>query len=152
MNKEIKEILEGIEVVIKHDGTLEFNAKELKILLDYITNLQEKVDQYENPDDLTLFYMWLDEKAKDKMKQLQEENKRLQDRNIELVLERDRLKELCNAYEEEHKTTFIEWTNTLDRNRKARAKLQSMFDNGNEETILDDLLELDRVLGEDKDE
>ena len=40
---------------------------------DYITNLQQKVEQYENPDDMTLFYMWLDEKAKDKMKQLQEE-------------------------------------------------------------------------------
>lgn len=44
----------------------------LKILLNYITNLQEKINQYENPDDLTLFYMWLDEKAKDKMKQMQE--------------------------------------------------------------------------------
>ncbi len=42
MKDEIKEILEGIEVVIKHDGTLEFNAKELKILLDYIINLQEE--------------------------------------------------------------------------------------------------------------
>lgn len=50
---------------------------EVKELIDYITNLQEKVNQYENPDDMTLFYMWLDTKAKDKMKQLQEENKRL---------------------------------------------------------------------------
>ena len=32
---------------------------------------------YENPDDMTLFYMWLDEKAKDKIKQLQEERKTL---------------------------------------------------------------------------
>ena len=40
MNEEIKEILEGIEVVIKHDGTLEFDAKELKILLNYATKLQ----------------------------------------------------------------------------------------------------------------
>ena len=64
------------------------------IVLDYITNLQtieqqysailsenaeleNKLNQYENPDDLTLFYMWLDTKAKDKIKQLQEENKRL---------------------------------------------------------------------------
>ena len=42
MKDEIKEILEGIKVVIKHDGTLEFDTKELKILLDYITNLQEE--------------------------------------------------------------------------------------------------------------
>jgi len=40
MNKKIKEILEGIEVVIKHNGTLEFDAKELKILLNYATKLQ----------------------------------------------------------------------------------------------------------------
>ena len=33
--------------------------------------------------------------------------------------ENQRLKELADKYEEEHKTTFIEWTNTLDRNRKA---------------------------------
>jgi len=39
-DEEIKEILEGIEVVIKHDGTLEFDAKELKILLNYATKLQ----------------------------------------------------------------------------------------------------------------
>lgn len=46
------------------------------VVLDYITNLQEKVNQYENPDDMTLMFMWCDEKAKDKIKQLQEENER----------------------------------------------------------------------------
>ena len=33
-----------------------------------------------------------------------------------------------------------------ERINRARSKLQSMFDNGNEETILDDLLELDKIL------
>lgn len=37
-----------------------------------IKSLEQKINQYENPDDLTLFYMWLDEKAKDKMKELQQ--------------------------------------------------------------------------------
>lgn len=46
-------------------------------VLDCITNLQEKVDQYENPDDMTLMFMWCDEKAKDKIKQLKEERKTL---------------------------------------------------------------------------
>lgn len=32
------------------------------------------------------------------------------------------------------------------RLKKAADKLQSMFDNGNEETVLDDLLELDKIL------
>ena len=73
------------------------------IVLDYITNLQtieqqysailsenaeleNKLNQYENPDDLTLFYMWLDTKAKDKIKQLQEENERL-NKNI-IIMEK----------------------------------------------------------------
>lgn len=47
---------------------------------DEIQDLKQKVNQYENPDDLTLFYMWLDEKAKDKMKELQQENKELKER------------------------------------------------------------------------
>ena len=34
--------------------------------------LKEKINMYENPEDLTLFYMWLDEKAKDKMKELEQ--------------------------------------------------------------------------------
>lgn len=41
--------------------------------------LKDKINQYENPDDLTLFYMWLDEKTKDKIKELEEENKRLKE-------------------------------------------------------------------------
>jgi hypothetical protein len=40
--------------------------------------------------------------------------------------------------------------NYKSRIDKAKAKLKSMFDNGNEKTILDDLLELDSVLGENK--
>ena len=82
MKDEIKEILDKAKEISDYgaDGkqhTRMFNQFEAKALLDYITNLQQKVDQYENPDDMTLFYMWLDEKAKDKMKCLEEENKRL---------------------------------------------------------------------------
>lgn len=91
MNNEVKEILNNLEIVArKHtiavceDGSkiermtascfdeLRLNNYSSKLLLDYISNLQQKVEQYENPDDLTLFYMWLDEKAKDKMKKLQQ--------------------------------------------------------------------------------
>lgn len=44
---------------------------------DEYQDLKEKVKMYEDPDDLTLFYMWLDERAKDKLKKLEEENMRL---------------------------------------------------------------------------
>lgn len=98
MNNEIKEILNNLKYVSNDikvhikDGyiireeipssipkELRLDSYSAKVLLNYITNLQQKVEQYENPDDLTLFYMWLDEKAKDKMKELQKENERLKD-------------------------------------------------------------------------
>lgn len=89
MSEEIKETLdwtlEYLEGIDKTRGTKILTTNEANILLDYITNLQQKVEQlekenehlrtqvnaYENPNDLTLFYMWLDEKAKDKIKQLE---------------------------------------------------------------------------------
>jgi len=86
MNDEIKEILDYLKDdkwdYYPSDGIpyKVFLCEERDILLDYITNLQEKVKQYENPNDMTLFYMWLDEKSKDKIKYLQQENKRLKEK------------------------------------------------------------------------
>ena len=109
------------------------------IVLDYITNLQtieqqysailsenaeleNKLNQYENPDDLTLFYMWLDTKAKDKIKQLQEENERLN--NIINELEKLELYQFTPEYDydeniEEHYTPFDieEYVNELKENK-----------------------------------
>ncbi len=80
MNDEIKEILDDlIFTTTLPNVSVKLSEKKLNQLKDYITNLQQKVEQYENPDDLTLFYMWLDEKAKDKMKELQQENEKLKD-------------------------------------------------------------------------
>lgn len=81
-----KEIVKRLKDSLDYEFDLSFNDR--KELLSYIEQLQttakdckQKLDQYENPDDLTLFYMWLDEKAKDKMKQL--ENNR--DKAIEIL-------------------------------------------------------------------
>lgn len=47
-----------------------------------IRDLQERINTYENPEDLTLFYMWIDNKAKDKMKELQQRiNKAIEEIN-----------------------------------------------------------------------
>lgn len=102
--KEIEEWLRDISTPtgLSYSGDRTLSNSMVDHIIDYITNLQEKVNQYENPDDLTLFYMWLDVKAKDKMKQLQEEN--------------ERLKELCDKYEEEHNTTFQKWLKELKEN------------------------------------
>ena len=74
MKDEIKEILDKLKSDNYPFGIATIDINKLE---DYITNLQEKVNQYENPDDMTLMFMWCDEKAKDKIKQLQEENERL---------------------------------------------------------------------------
>ena len=81
MKDEIKEILDKLKDknnYISHSMIL-LSIKETTTLYDYITNLQKKVEQYENPDDLTLITMYCDLKAKDKIKQLQEENDYLKD-------------------------------------------------------------------------
>jgi len=66
-----------------------------------ITNLQEKVNQYENPDDMTLFYMWLDEKAKDKLTNLQQIEQEHQRINGELREENKKLNELLHDADNE---------------------------------------------------
>lgn len=35
-----------------------------------IEKLNKKIEQYENPEDMTLMFMWCDEKAKDEIKRL----------------------------------------------------------------------------------
>ena len=75
--EEIKEILDRLFVYKNENDEMKYQPEDILtindvwLLLDYITNLQEKVNQYENPEDMTLFYMWLDVKAKDKMKEMQ---------------------------------------------------------------------------------
>lgn len=66
--------------------------------------------------------------------------------------ENSRLRELCGKYEEEHNTTFDIWKRDMARIEKARAKINNMFDRGDETTIIDDLLELDHILKGDDDE
>lgn len=43
---------------------------EMWELLQKIERLNKKIEQYENPEDMTLMFMWCDEKAKDEIKRL----------------------------------------------------------------------------------
>jgi len=54
MNNDIKEILDGLNVVIKQEGSLELDFKECKKILDCITNLQEERDFYKCTDNMNL--------------------------------------------------------------------------------------------------
>lgn len=109
--KELASLNDRLKEVKKANGFLKQERNKMACL---VNDLQEKIDQYENPDDLTLFYMWLDEKAKDKMKEQHEEIKNLRDTLTNLQQENERLKELCNKYEEEHSTAFKLWKTKLE--------------------------------------
>lgn len=50
---------------------------------------------------------------------------KLQKRNKELKQEIERLKELCDKYEEEHKTTFEEWKKTINIIKEVREYIEN---------------------------
>lgn len=61
-------------------------ADDVIILQKYIENLEkenqklkDRLNTYENPEDLTLMFMYCDEKAKDKIKCLEQENQQLKE-------------------------------------------------------------------------
>lgn len=96
------------------------------------------------------------ESQKQEIKRLKEDNEYLNKVNIELSTEKNRLNNIIkNGINEELRKELDEILkcNQAQASRidKTKAKLQNMFDNGDENTILDDLLELDKILGSDKE-
>ena len=76
-----KAIKEHLDNNYKYDMLVDFELDVIdwNSLLDYINELQqenkqlkEKLDKYENPEDMTLFAMWCTEKVKDENKQLKD--------------------------------------------------------------------------------
>ena len=59
-----------VENVYEHDSEIMLNWKDIKLVLEEIERLNKKIEQYENPEDMTLMFMWCDEKAKDEIKRL----------------------------------------------------------------------------------
>ena len=60
--------MSDIEIIKKY-GSIENYIYKLE---QKNKELKEKINTYENPEDLTLMFMYCDEKAKDKIKQLKE--------------------------------------------------------------------------------
>ena len=58
--------------------------------------LKDKINTYENPEDLTLMFMYCDEKAKDKIKQLKEV---IDELNEALNHIDDNIMETCEVYD-----------------------------------------------------
>ena len=60
------------DVIISYKTTNLDQAVDIQQLEQENNQLKEKINTYENPEDLTLMFMYCDEKAKDKIKQLKE--------------------------------------------------------------------------------
>lgn len=98
---------------------IKFVSKEAEMMFDlslendYLQQenqeLKAKIKTYEEPDDLTLMFMYCDEKAKDKIKELKKQNeeykrlgfKHLQNRNNELENQQKEFIEYMNKTIEE---------------------------------------------------
>ena len=69
MSETLKEIIENMpkDILIKSFETVYEDSikKDLEI-----ERLNKKIEQYKNPEDMTLMFMWCDEKAKDEIKRL----------------------------------------------------------------------------------
>lgn len=113
----MNEELDGLFETLENDLLSRY---QYNLLLNYITNLQEenkdlkeKVDQYENPDDYTLFYMWLDTRAKDKMKQMEHEVMSLKQHNAMITKLSENIKDenqkLVKVIDELEKHICSEW-------------------------------------------
>lgn len=76
----------------QEDGIQCFEWGDLWVLNEYIENikqesnqLKDKINTYENPEDLTLMFMYCDEKAKDKIKQLKEVIEEVREYNNQII-------------------------------------------------------------------
>ena len=110
----------GMTVAKIENGEINFlgncygeNARCIDLLIKENQELKEKLDKYENPEDMTLMMMWCTEKVKDEneklTKQLEETNKMIEKlepvrgsvltdlTNKDMVLKNNALIELCKT-------------------------------------------------------
>ena len=88
MNNEIKEILDKIQNVVEHkeasyNGLIETKAEDYKLLLDYITNLQQEIEKLNDDKRGMLVQLYKANDEKDKIKQENERLKELVDADNE---------------------------------------------------------------------
>ena len=82
----------------------------------------------------------MNKKIEELYNKLGAQNKIINDQALEIARLNKNL-----SFEEKVVQEYLAIEQRLD---KARSKLESMFDNGNEESVLEDLLELSKILGE----
>ncbi len=87
MNDEIKEIIDCLELAV--------DSESYKILLNYITNLQQEIEKLNDDKRGMLVQLYKANDEKDKIKQ---ENERLKENNSNMQEEMARIWEKCDDY------------------------------------------------------
>ena len=86
MNDELKRLLKKEQLrvemmreeLIKDMDKMSVYQIENERLKEKVNQLETKINTYENPEDMTLMFMWCDEKAKDKIKELKQKVNQLE--------------------------------------------------------------------------
>ena len=130
-NQQLKEDIKNIhynhhnEIQFEYGGQTHHHSMEsLKEVFVSCWNLQQKLNQYENPEDLTLFYMWLDEKAKDKMKELELENQKLTHIIEELEKYLEENKYFYSGYQGEDREDDLSIIYALDKLKQLKEEVK----------------------------
>ena len=131
------------------------HLEEHQLILNLIKEsqeLKEKINKYENPDDMTLYTMWCTEKVKDENKKLQERVEYLErsnNRREDTILEQRQEIELLERYKtlyQSLKKQKDEFTKYLEDESK-----EIYRDGGLRQTIFRQILQKYKsIIGDDK--
>lgn len=120
-NQNMKEILDGLNVVIKQEGSLEFDFKECKKILDYITNLQEEL---KSANESITWYS-------NRFKAVERDNRKLKEENENL--KENNKKKTSRCTERNHRIRGCQ--RVIERRNKKISKLEKELDYANNDNI-----------------
>lgn len=127
MNDEnIKEILDKLKNHIEGIRYANLTKYELRILLDYITNLQEEL---KSANESITWWQNRFNAVEKQNNRLKGENQDIKDTLQDKLDYIGHLKELCDKYEEEHNTKFNEWVFDKKENERLKSDLE-LYENG----------------------
>lgn len=94
-------------------------------LLKENQELKEKLDKYENPEDMTLFAMWCTEKVKDENEKLKKKYENAVADYETTMFEKEQLNSLVNSCQEEIRQLKKQVEDLFNENRNLRKKLEN---------------------------
>jgi DNA repair exonuclease SbcCD ATPase subunit len=125
MKDEIKEILDKLKNHIEGIRYANLTKYELRILLDYITNLQEEL---KSANESISWWQNRFNAVEKQNNRLKGENQDIKDTLQDKLDYIGHLKELCDKYEEEHSTAFNLWKTNIIENVPALSDMQEKLE------------------------